>query len=239
MKAFILAAGKGSRLMPLTESIPKALINLKNGLTPLDFQITQLLKSGLRPDEIFIIGGYRFETLKRFSEVGVNLVFNEKFDELNNIYSFLLVSQFFDGEDFLILNVDTIFEPVLLRKLVESHGSKMVVDNVKKLGDEEMKVRIKDGRIIKISKGIPPESAHGEYIGISRYSPRDAEVIFESIRKMIDNGEGYRWYEDAINPVLSEISISPLYTEGKKWIEIDTPRDLEIARGMIDDLQND
>ena len=238
MKAFILAAGKGTRLMPLTAEIPKALLELKEGLTPLDFQLDLLTKYGFPPSDIFIIGGYRFEKLKRYSEIGVNLVFNKKYDSLNNIYTFLLASNFTNGEDFLILNVDTIFDGSLLDKLIKTPGSAMVVDNVKVLGDEEMKVKIADERIVEISKFIPPENAHGEYIGISKYSRSEATVIFDKIRDMLENGEGHRWYEDAINLVLDRVKISPVFTEGKKWIEIDTPQDLEKARGLVHDLQN-
>ena len=239
MKAFILAAGKGTRLMPLTSEVPKALIELKNGLTPLDFQVNQLLRFGIRPSEIYIIGGYKFEKLEKYRDQGVNLIFNECYDTLNNIYSFLLVSRFVNSEEFLILNVDTIFDASLLGALIATNGSAMVVDNVKVLGEEEMKVKIKDGRIVEISKSIPPENAHGEYIGISRYSPEAADIIFHKIREMLENGEGHRWYEDALNRVLDSIEVLPVYTEGKKWIEIDTPEDLELARELIDDLQSD
>ena len=239
MKAFILAAGKGTRLMPLTAETPKALIYLKDGLTPLDFQIDQLIRSGIATQEIFVIVGYRFEKFEKYKESGINIVINEKYDSYNNIYSFLLVSNFIKSEEFLVLNVDTIFDFSLLAALLKTRSSAMVVDNFKIVGEEETKVKINKGRIVEISKSISPEEANGEYIGISKFSPDVADVIFDKIREMLKNGEGDKWYEDALNRVLNRVEILPVYTDGKKWIEIDTIDDLKKAREMINDLQGD
>ena len=239
MKAFILAAGKGTRLMPLTAETPKALINLKDGLTPLDFQLHQLTKSGIAPSEIFVIVGYRFEKFEKYRERGINVVTNAKYDSYNNIYSFLLISNFIKSEEFLVLNVDTIFDPSLLAILLKTRSSAMVVDNFKIVGEEETKVKINKGRIVEISKSIPPEEADGEYIGISKFGPDVAKIIFDKIREMLKNGEGDKWYEDALNRVLNRVEIIPIYTEGKKWIEIDTLEDLKLARELIYDLQSD
>ena len=45
MKAIILAAGKGERLMPLTSDKPKSLLELKNGITLLESQLINIYKN--------------------------------------------------------------------------------------------------------------------------------------------------------------------------------------------------
>ncbi len=238
MKVFILAAGKGTRLYPLTKDVPKALIKLKNGLTPLDFQLGILQKFGFDDSEIFIIGGHRFDALKNYSNFHV--IFNEKYDVYNNVYTFYMISNYIGPQErFIVINSDTIFSPVIFRYLVETNSSAMVVDNLKELGDEEMKVRVEHGKVVEISKSISPERAHGEYIGVSMYNSDAGSVIFRKIEEYLKNGKGDRWYEDAINDVLNEIDIVPVYTHGEKWIEIDTLEDLERARSIIDDIQID
>jgi len=110
--------------------------------------------------------------------------------------------------------------------LVNSHyRTAFVVDNVKKLGWEEMKVLVKDNRILKFGKEIDPKAAHGEYIGLAKFGLKDAIVIFDCMEKLLDKGRTDIWYENAINYVLGEKDAFGVYTNGLPWIEIDTPQD--------------
>jgi len=63
MKAIILAAGVGSRLRPLTNRIPKALIKIQ-GKTILDYQISNYLNAGLKEDDIYVVVGYKKELIE-------------------------------------------------------------------------------------------------------------------------------------------------------------------------------
>ena len=57
MKVFILAAGQGTRLRPLTNDIPKCLVKM-NGTSLLDIQLEVLKNSGIAEEDIYIVGGY-------------------------------------------------------------------------------------------------------------------------------------------------------------------------------------
>ena len=71
MKALILAAGRGSRMEKLTQTIPKCLVKLK-GKTLLQRQIDILTQAGI--NDIGIITGYKREKIKSF---GLKEFFNE------------------------------------------------------------------------------------------------------------------------------------------------------------------
>ena len=60
MKAIIISAGQGSRLLPLTLEMPKCLVHV-NGRAILDHQIVALRAAGI--GEIVVVGGYRYDQL--------------------------------------------------------------------------------------------------------------------------------------------------------------------------------
>ncbi len=89
--AIILAAGFGSRFVPLTLETPKGLLKVK-GKPMLERQIEQLLEQGVT--EIIIVTGYmkeKFEYLQ--GKYGVKLAFNREFAEKNNLASLYLVRE--------------------------------------------------------------------------------------------------------------------------------------------------
>lgn len=91
MKAIILAAGLGTRLRPMTENTPKALVQV-NQKPLVEYQIEFLKERGI--DDIIIVVGYlkeQFDYLKE--KYGVRLVFNDKYADYNNFYSLYLVKE--------------------------------------------------------------------------------------------------------------------------------------------------
>lgn len=76
MHAIVLAGGKGTRLKPITDYIPKPLIPLKN--TPLlEWQIKYLKKFGIR--ELVISSGYRSQQIESFFNMKKNFGIKIKF----------------------------------------------------------------------------------------------------------------------------------------------------------------
>jgi choline kinase len=229
MKAVILAAGVSSRLTELARDIPKCLLKIGK-TTVVDYQIELLTSVGkLEFRDVYVVGGYRIEKLNYLKDFGVHTIFNPKFREFNNIYSFYLANNFVD-EDFILLNGDAIVHQEILKCLVDSkYGTAFVTDNVKKLGEEEMKVLVNDKKIVKFGKEIDPKIANGEYIGLAKFSVEDSEIVFDCMKKLLKKGKTDIWYENAINYVLDKINAFTVHTNGLPWIEIDTPKDYEKA----------
>ena len=71
-KALILAAGFGSRLMPLTKNVPKTMVEYK-GKKIIDYEIQALQNAGFTSDEIAVVGGYKFEILREYLEQNFGL----------------------------------------------------------------------------------------------------------------------------------------------------------------------
>jgi len=235
MKAVILAAGIGSRLGKLTKDKPKCMLPILGNMKLIDYQIESLKKIGIKERNIFVIGGYRLEILKEhLKKRSINIVFNPRFKEWNNIYTFFLINRIpniKDSDDFILLNSDTFFHQDILRYLLSCHNSNCVaIDTYKKLGDEEMKVLVKEKRIIKFGKDIPPSIAFGEYIGLAKFKKGHLIPLFSIINKLIKQGKTNLWYEIAFNYVLDKLNLGFIDTKQKPWIEIDTVEDYYSAK---------
>lgn len=230
MNVMILAAGRGRRLGPLTNDLPKALVDV-GGRTILERQIESLSRAGIDPSGITVIGGHAYKQLLRHAPENAKVIRNRRYLRWDNIYSITL------GEPptapTLLINGDGIYHPDLFSRAV-SHDARnfLVVDTRRQLGHEEMKVRYEQGRLRAIRKGMPVEDAHGEYIGIARFDGPTWRRIREVARGMITEGYWDCWYESAIERVAAERPISMLDTDGLPWIEIDDLDDLERANAM-------
>ena len=238
MKAVILAAGIGSRLRPLTNTMPKCLIEIKNGVSLLDYQIGMLKSAGFSENQIFIVAGYKAKKIKERYD-NLKYIINEKYT-FNNIYSFYLIKNAI-LDDFILINSDTLFPKILLQQLTKEQGfSTMVVDKKSTIGAEEMKVAVKNGFIKRISKELPLHISLGEYIGLSFFKLRDAEMIFKMIENLLEREKFNLWYEDAIDKMLDEdqIKIRAYLIENIPWIEVDNINDLRVARKRIKEIED-
>jgi L-glutamine-phosphate cytidylyltransferase len=117
MKAIILAAGTGSRLMPLTSDKPKCMVKFV-GKTLLSRQISILRRSGV--DEIIVVGGHHSEKLKGDFDY---LKINSAYEITNMVTTLFCAREHLTGaEDVLISYGDIIFEPKVLNNVRDVDG---------------------------------------------------------------------------------------------------------------------
>ncbi|MDQ0338506.1 choline kinase [Caldalkalibacillus uzonensis] len=229
MKVVILAAGIGSRLYPETADKPKAMISIKD--RPLiHYQVDSVLKAGFSYEDIYVLGGYQFDKIKEyFSGTNINYIYNEHYESMNNIYSFLLTKQI--GENILLINSDDFYDQRMIALLLEDpNPTAILVDQQKTLTEEAMRVKIADNRIQLINKKIPLSEADGEYIGISKLGKNELQTLYQKAEQMIDQGQTNAWYENVYEACAQKIAIRPVDTKGYPWIEIDDFNDLAAAK---------
>jgi len=125
MKAMILAAGLGTRLKPLTDSKPKALVPLA-GKPLLYYIIKKLISEGINQ---IIINVHHFHELiidyviseKNF---GINIVFSMEDTLLDTGGGLKKASLFFDDDQPFILHNADVLSEIDLHKMVEYHNQK-------------------------------------------------------------------------------------------------------------------
>ncbi len=122
MKAMILAAGTGTRLRPLTENKPKALIEV-NQISMLEHQINYLMYYGV--DEIIINIHHYADQIKDFirqKKYNVRIEFSDESEQLLDTGGGLKKASWFfdDGKSFFLIGVD-IFTDLNLSDLLHYH----------------------------------------------------------------------------------------------------------------------
>ncbi len=120
MKAMILAAGVGSRLRPLTNEIPKALIKV-GGYTMLELVINYLKKYGIRETIINIhhFADQIIEYVHKNNQFGINISFSDERKKLLDTGGAIVhAADYLDGtEPFLMMGVDVLTDLDLTRMI--------------------------------------------------------------------------------------------------------------------------
>ncbi|MDD2840508.1 MAG: sugar phosphate nucleotidyltransferase, partial [Rickettsiales bacterium] len=127
MKAIILAAGKGERLKPFTDTLPKPLFPINNE-TLLERIIKYLLSKNI--NDIFIITGYKNEKLQFLKRKykTIKLIHNNNYDKYNNFYSLLKAEKELN-DDCLVLAGDIYINNDFLKNFKNPDKSLIFVQN--------------------------------------------------------------------------------------------------------------
>ncbi len=242
MIGIVLAAGAGTRLMPLTESLPKTLLAIDGERTILDVAISNLAVAGLT--EVVVVTGFaseeiesRVASLAERHGVTVSTLHNERWD-LNNSYSLWLAGPYLE-RGAIVVNGDTLHPVSVVQRLLERAASQppfdiaLAVDDRKVLGAEAMKVTVgADGGVTRISKEIDPRTAAGEYIGVACVPARSAVALVDALAATW-TADPSLYYEDGFQVLADSggrIEVVPIGEV--EWVEVDDLADLAHARSI-------
>jgi L-glutamine-phosphate cytidylyltransferase len=230
MKGVILAAGKGARLNGTAGDKPKCLVEA-GGVTLIERQIQTLRSAGL--EEIVVVVGCQADRVRTVCGPDVTYVENSRFAETNSLYS-LWTARALLYQGFVVLNCDVLFHPALLDDLLATHHDAALLIAYREAGqpaygDEEMKVRVRAGRVVEMSKTMDPAAAHGENLGIVKFGPNSAPRLVEILDRIVASGRERDWAPKAFTEFAQERPLYALGTRGYPWIEIDFPEDYQRA----------
>lgn len=229
MKALILAAGLGTRLAPITDTIPKSLVPI-NGKPVLVKQIENLHENGIT--DITIVSGYKAEALEQAVHENypeIKIIESIDYATTNNMYSAYLARNAMKDEDFLMMNADVFFDASVIHCLIEFDAENVIATDIGRYLEESMKVIESKGRIVKISKEIKPEEALGASIDVYKFSKEGGSAFFNKCKEYIEDENQRRlWSEVALNDILPDVEFKACRFVGR-WLEIDNLDDLQEA----------
>lgn len=258
MKAIIVAAGPSSRLRPLTDNMPKCMLNL-NGKPIIQNMIELFRKNGI--NDISIVRGYKKE---KINFQGMSYFENSDFLNNNILHSLMyarlkLEETLITNEDVIISYSDIFYNQDVLKKLLDdNHNISAIVDvdwqdsydgRTDHPTSEAEKVIVgKDSRMLKIGKHIftngIPKNRQGEFIGLSKFTPEGTGIFLKhfdrlnsSLRKTDPFQSAKEWQKSYITDIFQEIidKKEEIYCVliKKGWKEIDTVQDFLSTKGKM------
>ena len=152
MKAIILAGGRGKRLKPVTDYVPKPLVPIKN-IPIIEWQIKYLKKFGIK--EVIICTGYKADMIESYlnmKKLGIKIKFSIEKSPLGTGGAIKKAGKMINEKSFFVINGDTITN-IDLRKLASKKNSIAAIELRTKYGILE----IESDKIInfKEKKEIP------------------------------------------------------------------------------------
>lgn len=248
MKAIILSAGQGRRLLPLTAETPKCLVPF-SGRTLLEWQVRALAASGVT--EVVVVTGFEADkvvaTLDAIHLPGTRLrtTHNPFFELADNLAS-CWIARHEMTDAFLILNGDTLIEPAIVERVLADPPTAPITVTIDVKDDydsDDMKVRADGDRLLAIGKTLPLDLVTGESIGFLRFTKEGGRAFVAEIERLLRNEDGLkRWYLSAIDGIAryhGNVGVRSIL--GLEWGELDFPADLDrgvemtgrwIARGL-------
>lgn len=250
MKALILAAGFGSRLMPLTADKPKCMVEYKSRAL-IDYEISALKAAGAK--EIAVVGGYKFEILKEFlrSKFHIQSFFeNANYARTNMVQTLFCASSFLqkcieEKEDLIISYADIIYTESVVKRLVEREKDfVIIVDKAwQSLWQRRFEDVLEDAETLKMSGGKIKElgkkpknlsEIEAQYTGLFKFSHTFLGKVL-SCFKSLDRSAKYdgKDFDNMYMTSFLQILIDKfdnayaLEIEGG-WGEIDFKKDLDI-----------
>jgi choline kinase len=239
MKAVILSAGQGKRLLPYTNDRPKCLVEIEDK-TILEWQIDTLMLAGIR--NFVVITGFQSRKVEalienKYKNINIESVYNPFYPVSDNLASCWIAREKF-SHDFLIINGDDIFEAALIKKVLSSPPKTITVAvNIKNVYDrEDMKVIFdqQNMRLQRVGKDIDCSQANGEAIGIHLFRGEGVSLFKYKVEELMRDEKGLKmWYLSAINSLVDATEIQICNISEYKWSEIDFIEDLTKAKDMI------
>lgn len=238
MKAIILAAGLGSRLLPLTADRPKCLVPA-GARTILEHQLNALDAAGVA--DVTVVGGYRFDRLRAFVDalpraIRPELIFNPFYAVSSSIGSVWAARELLDGP-FLLLNGDTIYDaqPLVegLRQL--PGGISLFVEPCAEPQPDDMRVRAELGRVLEVGKGLDRDRASFRSLGIIACADAGGAGYRAALDEVIAApGGDQRFHHDVVDLLARRLKVSAVAIEPGTWQEVDSPADIDRWLGIAD-----
>jgi choline kinase len=259
-RAILIAAGRGKRLGPHTEDIPKCMVEI-GGRPILDWVWRALHAVGV--NELVVIRGYKGDVLEPFVRALVpRAIFVDNVEwQTNNVLLSLACARAHLDRPAYVTYSDIVFTPQVAAAAAASPAEiGLVIDRRFRdiyegrtehpLEEGEVSDLHPDGAVARVGKrALPPADAIGEFIGLSRLGAAGMARVADALDELAARyaGRDDQPFQRAAryrNAYLTDLwqhlidggtRIDPILIDGQ-WREIDTEQDLGRARELLESM---
>ena len=248
MNAIIIAGGNSTRIRPLSNEIPKTMIEIY-GKSILEKQIELFQRYGI--SDITVVTGYQSE---KINLPNITCIKNEKYKS-TNINEGLFCAKAKLNDSVVIAYGDLMFEYEVLERILNFKGDIGVGVRLNWKPhykgrtlhpiSEAENVVIENNKIVKIRKNISKCEKNqiiGEFIGIMKISKNASDILVQKYLELEKSHIGkfhnatslkQAYTTDMLQEIIdSDYLVEPVIIEGK-WCEIDTIQDIEYAKQIF------
>ena len=231
MRAIVIGAGRGQRLMPTTKNAPKCYAEVA-GRRILDWIVEAFAENGV--DDIVFIGGYLMEKVQA-EYPGFTFRPNEEWPDNNILASLMWTPGPSSGPAVSLIECSGDIRCVVDTKWKERYEHR--TDHPMTDGE---KVTVADGHITRVHRDIDPDLAHGEFTGVAWFSEEGGKLLREHYHRCRQEFSGRAFREAPIfekaylihllqEMIEHDVPVRHADVPGEYW-EIDTQQDYDMAR---------
>jgi choline kinase len=241
VKAFIYAAGRGSRLGPEHSVRPKILLKL-GGRSLLEWHVRQL--RAIRIAGIHVVVGYKAEEvhaeMRRLEAqygVPVQPILNPDYTEGSVLSVAVSLPRLqAEHEPVLIMDGDVLYGRDMLPRLVGSaHRTALLIDRSYSVADDDpVLVPVRDGRPFEFRKQWSGAcDLAGESIGFFKVDRADLPALVEATLRRTTGAGRRESYDEVLRDLVLQGRFGYEDVTGMPWVEVDFPADIEFANQKV------
>jgi bifunctional UDP-N-acetylglucosamine pyrophosphorylase/glucosamine-1-phosphate N-acetyltransferase len=228
MKAVILAAGEGTRMLPLTSNKPKVMLPVANKPL-LEHVIRATANCGV--EDVVLVCGYGSETIRDYfgdgSRFGVKLGYVTQRERLGTAHAILQVEALVRG-DFIVLNGDVLIGEEHLKKIISSEERMLLsvrqVENPQDFGV----VEVEGNRVVRIVEKPLSPSSNLVNAGVYRFT----EEVFAHIKDTPPSVRGEYEITTTLQSMI-DAGVSIGWVMAEEWLDVGRPWDLLDANAVL------
>ncbi len=240
--ALLLAAGRGSRLYPLTKNKPKC-HTMVNGVSILERLATSLNQHGFK--RLVVVTGHLEHCIReflgtQFGNITIEYIFSPLYETTNNIYSLWMARERIH-EPFLLVESDLVFDRYLLADMC--YPDRIALARVQSWMNGSTVALNTLGQVKEFQNSIAgrPDEIRYKTVNMYSFSLASWQRIKKRLDQHISSGKVNSYYETVLAEMVADgsLSLQAVSFDSKPWYEIDTLKDLAKAEKLfsIDPLE--